>query len=93
MFRFFFSRPVEQQVGRTLARSSFVGGLFLIGFGMLVFILQKFFAFLAAAVFFMAGFSAIGYAIRTWLILYKMKHPDNNGRQNVTIHSDEPFQD
>jgi hypothetical protein len=93
MFRFFFSRPVEQQVGRTLAKSSFVGGLFLIGFGMLVFILRDIFAFLAAAVFFIAGFSAIGYAFRTWLILYQMKRSDNNGRENVTIHGDEPFQD
>ncbi len=93
MLRFFFSRPVEYQVGRTLAKSSLWGGLFLIGFGMLVFILRDIFAFLAAAVFFMAGFSAIGYAIRTWLILYKMKRSDNNGRQNVTIRGDEPFQD
>lgn len=61
MFQFFFSRPVEQQVGRTLVRGSLFGGLLLIGFGLLVFILRDLFAFLAAAVFFIAGFSAIGY--------------------------------
>jgi hypothetical protein len=89
MFRFFFSRPVEQQVGRTLVTGSLFGGLFLIGFGMLVFILRDVFAFLAAAVFFIAGFSAIGYAIRTWIVLYKMKRLDNAGRRNVTIHTDD----
>jgi hypothetical protein len=89
MFRFFFSRPAEQQMGRTLVTGSLFGGLFLIGFGMLVFILRDIFAFLAAAIFFMAGFSAIGYAIRTWILLYKMKRSDNNGRENVTIHIDD----
>jgi hypothetical protein len=91
MFQFFFSRPVEQQVGRTLVRSSLFGGLLLIGFGMLVFILRDLFAFLAAAVFFIAGFSAIGYAIRTWIMLLKMKRSSNDGRENVTIHMDDPF--
>ena len=92
MFRFFFSGPVEYQVGRTLAKSSLFGGLFLIGFGMLVFILRDVFAFLAAAIFFMAGLSAIGYAIRTWILLYKMKRSDNHYRENVTIRLDDPFQ-
>jgi hypothetical protein len=91
MFQFFFSRPVEQQVGRTLVRGSLFGGLLLIGFGMLVFILRDLFAFLAAAVFFIAGFSAIGYAIRTWISLLKMKHSGNDGRENVTIHGDDRF--
>jgi hypothetical protein len=88
MFQFFFSRPIEQQVGRTLVRGSLFGGLLLIGFGMLVFILRDLFAFLAAAVFFIAGFSAIGYAIRTWILLFKMKRSGNDGRENVTIHED-----
>jgi hypothetical protein len=91
MFHFFFSRPAEYQVGRTLVKGSFVGGLFLIGFGMLVFILRDIFAFLAAAVFFIAGFSAIGYAIRTWILLYQMKRSNRDGRENVTIHIDDPF--
>jgi hypothetical protein len=91
MFQFFFSRPVEQQVGRTLVRGSLFGGLLLIGFGMLVFILRDLFAFLAAAVFFIAGFSAIGYAIRTWILLLKMKRFGNDGRENVRIHGDDHF--
>jgi hypothetical protein len=91
MLRFFFSRPAEQQVGRTLVTGSLFGGFFLIGFGMLVFILRDLFAFLAAAVFFIAGFSAIGYAIRTWIFLYKNKRSSSDGRENVTIHIDDPF--
>jgi hypothetical protein len=91
MFQFFFSRPLEQQVGRTLVTGSLFGGLFLIGFGLLVFILRDLFAFLAAAVFFIAGFSAIGYAIRTWLLLFKMKHSNKDGRDNVTIHFEDQF--
>lgn len=86
MFQFFFSRPVEQQVGRTLVRGSLFGGLLLIGFGMLVFILRDVFAFIAAAVFFIAGFSAIGYAVRMWILRYKLSRTANGGRDNVTIH-------
>lgn len=89
MFRFFFSRPVEHEVGKTLVMGSLFGGLFLIGFGMLVFILRDLFAFLAAAVFFIAGFSAIGYAVRTWILLYRTKRSDDDGRRNVTIHFDD----
>jgi hypothetical protein len=91
MFQFFFSRPVEQQVGRTLVTGSLFGGLLLIGFGLLVFILRDLFAFLAAAVFFIAGFSAIGYAIRTWILLYQMKRSSRDGRENVTIHNEDRF--
>ena len=91
MFQFFFSKPVEQQVGRTLVRGSLVTGLLFIGFGLLVFILRDIFAFLAAAVFFIAGFSAIGYAIRTWITLLKMKHSSSDGRENVSIHGDDRF--
>jgi hypothetical protein len=93
MLRFFFSKPAEYQVGKTLAKGSLFGGLFLIGFGMLVFILRDIFAFLAAAVFFIAGFSAIGYAVRAWISLYQMKRSDNGGRENVTIHGDNTFRE
>jgi len=92
MFQFFFSRPVEQQVGRMLVSGGLFAGLLLIGFGMLVFILRDLFAFLAAAVFFIAGFSAIGYAIRTWILLLKMKRSGNDGRQNVRIHNGDHLQ-
>ncbi|MEN6309501.1 MAG: hypothetical protein ABFD91_17275 [Anaerohalosphaeraceae bacterium] len=86
MFRFFFSRPVSNQISSTLIRGSILGGLFLIGFGLLVFVLRDLFAFLAAAIFFLAGFSAIGYGIRMWIVMYKVNKSDKSYRENVTIH-------
>ncbi len=85
MFRFFFSRPVSNQISSTLIRGSIFGGLLLIGFGLLVFVLRDLFAFLAAAIFFLAGFSAIGYGIRMWIVMYKINKKDKTYRENVTV--------
>jgi hypothetical protein len=73
---------------KTVAKGSFFTGLFLIGFGMLIFILKDIFAFLAAAIFFIAGFSAIGYAIRLFLLSRKSQN-NEAFRKNVTIHHDD----
>lgn len=86
MFRFFVGNNPLSGATKGLAKGSLLLGLFLIGFGMLVFILRDIFAFLAAAVFFMAGFSAIGYAIRMFLFQHKMKNSDGLYRDNVEIH-------
>ena len=75
------------RAGRSIAKGSLVTGLLLIGFGMLVFILRDLFAFLAAGIFFMAGFSAIGYAIKIFLATRnKTKSGQNAYRQNVEVH-------
>ncbi|MHC4216658.1 MAG: hypothetical protein ACYSWP_25205 [Planctomycetota bacterium] len=87
MLNFFFSN--FRDASKTVAKGSFFTGLFLIGFGMLIFILKDIFAFLAAAVFFIGGFSAIGYAIRLFWSSRKT-HDDEAVRKNVTIHRDEP---
>lgn len=91
MFRMFFQGDPMRQATRGLAKGAFVTGLLLIGFGMLVFILRDLFAFLAAALFFMAGFSAIGYAVRLFLLQRRMKDRDDTGpcRHNVQIHYEE----
>ena len=89
MFRMFFSGNPMREATKGMAKGAFVTGLFLIGFGMLVFILRDLFAFLAAAIFFMAGFSALGYAIRLFLMQRKMKTGDDAYRQNVQIHYEE----
>ena len=69
---------------------SLITGLLLIGFGMLVFILRDLFAFLAAAIFFMAGFSAIGYAIKIFWASRKLDRQTHSGktvfRENVEVH-------
>lgn len=72
MFRIFIKDPFSQATG-AMAKGALIVGLLLIGFGLLVFVLRDLFAFIAAAIFFMAGFSAIGYAIRLWIIQYKLR--------------------
>lgn len=89
MFRFFFSQPVSNQISSTLIRGSILGGLLLIGFGLLVFVLSDLFAFLAAAIFFLAGFSAIVYGIRMWIVMYKHSKTDKAYRNNVTIRRED----
>lgn len=87
MFRFhsnLFSRTT-----RSIAKGSFFTGLFLIGFGMLVFVLRDVFAFIAAGIFFMAGFSAILYSIKLFWASYQMRKSGDSRdghRDNVRIH-------
>lgn len=92
MFRFFFLRDPFRQAGRSLAIGALVTGLFLIGFGLLVFILRDLFAFLAAAVFFAAGFSAIGYAARLYWLTRQMDRGQKAYRKNVEIHFSDLWQ-
>ena len=91
MFRFFYQGDPFSQATKSVAKGALVIGLMLIGFGMLVFILRDLFAFLAAALFFMAGFSAIGYAIRIFVASWKMRRPHDPYRDNVRIHYHDPF--
>jgi len=87
--RFFFSNGMSQAT-KGLAKGSLILGLLLIGFGMLVFILRDLFALLAAAVFFIGGFSAIGYGIKLLIAAHRMSKgspsPDGAHRENVNIH-------
>ncbi|OQY07830.1 MAG: hypothetical protein B6I25_00745 [Planctomycetales bacterium 4572_13] len=75
-----------RQATQGLAKGSLITGLFLIGFGMLVFILRDLFAFIAAAIFFMAGFSAIAYAIRLFILQWKMQKDKSAYREGVEVH-------
>ncbi|RKY08805.1 MAG: hypothetical protein DRP65_08610, partial [Planctomycetota bacterium] len=62
-------------------------------FGMLVFVLRDLFALLAAAIFFIGGFSSIGYAIKLFMAAHRIKRagssPDGVYRENVNIRVDE----
>ncbi len=87
MFRIFFSNTSFRQTGRVLAGGALATGLLLIGFGLLVFILRDLFAFLAAAVFIAAGFSAIGYAVRMYWLTRQIEKDRRASRENVQIHS------
>jgi len=86
MFKFFVRGNPLSDATKGLAKGSLLLGLLLIGFGMLVYVLKDIFAFIAIAIFFVAGFSAIGYAIRLFILQYKMKKSDGAYRQNVEIH-------
>jgi len=90
-FRFYTNMLSE--ASRTLATSVLVVGLLLIGFGMLIMAMPELFAFLAAAVFFIAG---VGCALTALKILWaqhrlnKRTSSDEDAyRENVVIHRDE----
>ena len=89
MFRMFFSGNPMREATKGMAKGAFVTGLILIGLGMLVWVLKEIFAIIAMIIFFMAGFSALGYAIRLFLMQRKMKTGDDAYRQNVQIHYEE----
>jgi hypothetical protein len=86
MFKMFFDGNPFRQATRGLAKGSLITGLFLIGFGMLVFVLRDLFAFIAAAIFFLAGFSAIAYAIRLFILQWKMRNDKSVYREGVEVH-------
>ncbi|MHC5017575.1 MAG: hypothetical protein ACYSO0_10250 [Planctomycetota bacterium] len=89
MFKMFFDGNPFRQATQGLAMGSLITGLFLIGFGMLVFVLRDLFAFIAAAIFFMAGFSAIAYAIRLFILQWKMRKDKAVYREGVEVHFEE----
>lgn len=91
MFRFFVHGDPFSEAGRSIAKGSLFIGMLLIGFGMLVFVLRDLFAFLAAAVFFMAGFSAIGYGFRIFWTIWKSRRNSDSYRENVQIHNSDSY--
>ena len=91
VFRY-FSNTISQ-ASRTVAAGSMIVGMILIGFGFMIFLLPKFFATLAAMVFFVAG---LGSAITGVKIFWrqskldKMNHQQTEDyRENVRIHRDD----
>ena len=86
MFRMFFQGNPFREATKGMAKGALLIGLILIGLGMLVWVLKEIFAVIAMILFFMAGFSAIGYAIRLFILQHKMKNTDDAYRKNVEIH-------
>lgn len=85
----FYSNMVSQ-ASRTIAAGIFTMGLVLIGFGFMIYLLPKFFATLAAVVFFVAG---AGCTITAFKIFWAQRELDkmnsdrsDNYRENVQIH-------
>ena len=88
----FYSNAVSQ-ASRSVASAIMIIGFLLIGFGMLIFALPKLFAFLAAAMFFLAGVGCFGTAARIFWAQHRIDQMSNDGpqayRENVRIHTGE----
>ena len=87
-FRFYSN--IISQASRRLAGGMLATGLALISFGLLIYLLPKFFATLAALIFFVAG---IGTCITAIKIFFAQRQIDkatgdesNEYRENVQIH-------
>ncbi len=91
-FRFYTN--VISQATRTIAAGIFIVGMVLIGFGFMIYLLPKFFATLAAVVFFIAGLGCGITAVKIFLAQRKLdKMNSDDGitgyRRNVRIHTEE----
>jgi cobalamin biosynthesis protein CobD/CbiB len=92
-----FYTNMVSQASKSIAAGIFIVGLVLVGFGFLIYLLPKFFATLAAAVFFIAGFACAVTAVKIFLAqrqLDKMNSDDSqNYRENVQIHIENHFEE
>ena len=89
MFRMFVNGNPFRQATQGLAKGSLITGLFLIGLGMLVWVLKAIIALVLMILFFMAGFSAIGYSIRLFILQWKMRKDKSAYREGVEVHFEE----
>jgi len=89
MFRMFMNGNPFRQATQGLAKGSLITGLILIGLGMLVWVLKEIFALIAMIIFFMAGFSAIVYSIRLFILQWKMRKDKSVYREGVEVHFEE----
>jgi len=91
IFRFWTN--AISQASRSVATVIFVMGLLLIGFGVIILALPEIFAFLAAAVFFVAGIGCAITAVKIFLAQKRLHNfTDNNSygyRENVEIYTEE----
>ncbi len=92
-----FYTNMVSQASKSIAAGIFIVGLVLVGFGFLIYLLPKFFATLAAAVFFIAGFACAVTAVKIFLAqrqLDKMNSDDSQDyRENVQIHIENHFEE
>lgn len=92
-FRFYTN--AISQASRAVAAGIFITGLILIGFGFMIYLLPKFFATLAAIVFFVAGLGCAITAVKIFLAqrqLDKINSDDSMVyRKNVRIHTEEHY--
>jgi hypothetical protein len=92
-FRFYTN--VISQASRTIAAGIFIVGLVLIGFGFMIYLLPRFFATLAAVVFFVTGAGCGFTAVKIFLAqrkLDRLNSDDSQGhRKNVQLRTEEHY--
>jgi CHASE2 domain-containing sensor protein len=92
-FRFYTN--AISQASRTIAAGIFIVGLVLIGFGFMIYLLPKFFATLAAVVFFVTGIGCGITAVKIFLAQRKLDQLNSDDSQryrtNVQIHTEEYY--
>ena len=90
---FQFYSNVISQASRRIAGGIFATGLMLIGFGLLIYLMPKFFATLAAIVFFAAGIGTCITALKIFMAQRQIDKGTNNEsteyRKNVRIRIEE----
>ena len=93
-FRFYTN--AISQASKGIAAGIFILGLLLIGFALLIYALPKFFATLAAIVFFVTGLGCGITAVKIFLAqrkLDKLGSDDSDAyRKNVQIHIEEHYE-
>jgi hypothetical protein len=89
MFRFFINGNPFRQATTQAAKVSLLTGLLLIGLGLLVWLLKEIIAVVFMIILFMAGFSAIGWAIRLFVAQWKMRNDNAVYREGVEVHFEE----
>jgi hypothetical protein len=89
VFRF-YSNTISQ-ASRDVAAWIFIVGMFLIGFGLLIFLFPEFFATLAAIVFWIMGIGCAVTAVKIFLAtrFHGGPGPSQGYRENVHIHIEE----
>lgn len=92
-FRFYAN--AISQASKAAATGIFVTGFSLVGFGVMIYLLPRLFAILAAAIFFVAGFGCLVTAVKIFLAqrrLNKLNTDESEGyRENVRIHIEEDY--
>jgi hypothetical protein len=92
-FRFYTN--AISQASKSLAAGIFIVGLLLIGFAVIIAALPEIFAYLAAAVFFVAGIGSCVTAVKIFLAQKKLdkmtSEEPSDYRENVRIHIEEHY--
>ena len=92
----FYSNAISR-ASRGFAAGIFVTGTMLVGFGFMIYLLPKFFATLAAIVFFVAGVSCGVTSIKIFFAIRKLEKLGSDDspayRNKVQVHIKEDFDD